>query len=260
MLLDNIVITKVFDVMTIPIEPGIQRQISNRFSYGLSFCSTPTGKLVYTHKGKEYISNSSNAILLPMGQTYTLRGEGKGLFPLINFYCDSNFHIDVFELFDINGLPYYLKKYEYIKSMCSYNQPYCTARALAAFYELLSHLMVNPFTSEPDILSPAITYIDINFSDPELTVETAAKQAHISSGYFRRAFKAKYSVSPKSYIMSARINKAKEILGGGTFLSIADVATKCGFNNVYHFDRVFKENVGCTPTEYTQRFGQMMKI
>lgn len=259
MILDNIIITKVFDVMTIPIDCGTARQIQNRFAYGLSFCATPGGKLVYSHNGKEYISDNSNIILLPMGQTYTLYGEKPGLFPLINFYCDDAFKIDVFELFDINGLSYYLKKYEYIKTMCAYNQPYCNARAISAFYELLSHLMVNPFPSESDILKPAITYIDSHFSDPCLTINQAAQIAHISTGYFRRAFKSKYSVSPKTYIMNARINKAKELLGGASFLSIADVATKCGFTNVYHFDRVFKENVGCTPTEYSRRFGQMLK-
>lgn len=259
MILDNIVVTKVFDIMTIPIECGTQRQITNRFAYGLSFCADAGGRLVYSHNGKEFVSDCTNAILLPMGQTYTLRGEGAGLFPLINFYCDSSFKVDEFELFDITGLNYYLKTYDFIKDMCMHNQPYCNARAMSAFYEMLSRLMINPFGTGADVLAPAISYIEQHYAEIDFSIEKAAGEAHISSGYFRRAFKARYSISPKTYVLNARISRAKELLGGAPFLSIADVAEKCGFTNIYHFDRFFKDNVGCTPSEYSRRFGQMLR-
>ena len=36
--LDDIVVTKLFDVMTIPIAKGTKRPITNRYCYGLTFC------------------------------------------------------------------------------------------------------------------------------------------------------------------------------------------------------------------------------
>lgn len=258
MILDDIIITRVFDVMTIPIELGTVRQIKDRFAYGLSFCSTSEGCLKYSHNGRDFISDSSNVILLPMGQTYMLRGMRAGQFPLINFYCDRSFAVDEFELFEIDSLNYYIKTYEYIRNMCVYNQPFCNARAMGAFYEMLSHLMMNPFSGRKEILQPAVEYMEKNYADPELSIEDIALHAHLSSGYFRRVFKTQYSISPKTYILNARIGKAKELLVGASYLSISDVAVKCGFTNVYHFDRVFKEFTGCTPSEYNRRYSQML--
>ena len=89
MVLDNIVVSSVFDIMTIPIECGTHRQICNRFSYGFSFASD-AGVLRYDHNGESYTSDATHAVLLPMGQTYTLTGINAGEFPLINFCCDSS--------------------------------------------------------------------------------------------------------------------------------------------------------------------------
>ena len=253
-----ITVTKVFDVMTIHIENGTHRQITDRFAYGLSFCVTPGGRLVYRHNGKEYLSDHTNAILLPMGETYTLHGSGEGEFPLINFYTTDAFKIDHFELFKLDNPAYFVKTYEYIKSMSAHDQPYCSAKAMSAFYDMLSHLMNNPFNAGEEMLSAALAYIDRHFTDPELSVEDAAEHVHLCAGYFRRAFRAKYRMCPKEYITNSRVSLAKELLASGGESSVSSVALKCGFTNVYHFDRVFKEHTGCTPTEYIRRFGQIL--
>lgn len=257
MVLDNIVVSSVFDIMTIPIECGTHRQICNRFSYGFSFASD-AGVLRYDHHGESYTSDATHAVLLPMGQTYTLTGIHAGDFPLINFYCDSSFTEDRFSVFTISNLNYYLKTFDYIKRLCLYSQPSCQARAMGAFYEMISQVMEDQHNSENKLLSPAVEYMEKNFADPNLSIEEIASKAHISQSYFRRLFKEQYGVSPKSFILNARINKAKEMLHGHSYLSIAFIAEKCGFTNVYHFDRYFKAQVGCSPTEYNHRFGQML--
>ena len=91
--------------------------------------------------------------------------------------------------------------------------------------------------------------------DPELTIDQIAAEINVSVGYFRRMFKAQYSMSPKKYILNARIVKAKELLIGTSCLSISEIACACGFTNLYHFDRTFKVHTGCSPTEYLQTFG-----
>ncbi|HBJ16728.1 MAG TPA: hypothetical protein DDY90_04900 [Clostridiales bacterium] len=60
---------------------------------------------------------------------------------------------------------------------------------------------------------------------------------------------------PFSWILNARIVKAKELLIGTSCLSISEIACACGFTNLYHFDRTFKVHTGCSPTEYLQTFG-----
>ena len=86
--LDDIVVTKLFDVMTIPIAKGTKRPITNRYCYGLTFCGTDGGRILYEYENRQYLSDYYHAVLLPMGRSYLLNGEKGGNYPLINFYCD----------------------------------------------------------------------------------------------------------------------------------------------------------------------------
>lgn len=258
MVFENSVITKLFDVMTIPIYGGISKQIQNRYAYGLTFCSTPTGKIIYELEGKEFVSDYSHALLLPMGRTYMLNGISTGEFPLINFFCDKPLNGNEFASFRLGSPNYYLSLYESIKEQLRHNRPHCYAKAMSLMYELISHLLADPDENTDGCLSLAAGFMDRNFSDPNLSMEQVARHAHISSGYLRKIFKEKYSIPPKKYILNARLMKSKEMLAGGDFLSIVDVALKCGFTNVYHFDRAFKDFTGCSPSEYIQRFSHKL--
>jgi len=42
--------------------------------------------------------------------------------------------------------------------------------------------------------------------------------------------------------------------------SIAEIAYNCGFNNVSNFNRVFKTNKGCTPSEYKKDFEGIKRV
>ena len=50
--LDDIVVTKLFDVMTIPIAKGTKRPITNRYCYGLTFCGTDGGRILYEYENR----------------------------------------------------------------------------------------------------------------------------------------------------------------------------------------------------------------
>ena len=170
--LDDIVVTKLFDVMTIPIAKGTKRPITNRYCYGLTFCGTDGGRILYEYENRQYLSDYYHAVLLPMGRSYLLNGEKGGNYPLINFYCDHPLNDRQFAVFEISNPQYYLQTYERIKNLCFYNQPFCYARAMGLFYEMLSQLMLASETSNP-LLSTAVSYMERNYADPELTIERA---------------------------------------------------------------------------------------
>lgn len=76
-----------------------------------------------------------------------------------------------------------------------------------------------------------------------------AEQCDMSQTYFRRLFHSLYGVSPKQYVLSARMRWAKNMLKG-TEDSISEIAKNCGFDNVYYFSRAFRNHQGISPTEY----------
>jgi AraC-like DNA-binding protein len=100
-----------------------------------------------------------------------------------------------------------------------------------------------------DILNKAIQYIYNNFSNESISVSHLAELSQISEVHFRRIFKEIHSVSPIKYITNLRINHAKDLLKYKN-QSITNISIAVGFQNVYYFSKVFKDETGMTPSEY----------
>ena len=64
-------------------------------------------------------------------------------------------------------------------------------------------------------------------------IPSLAEQCNMSQTYFRRLFHNLYGVSPKQYILSARLRWAKTMLKS-TEDSVTEIAKSCGFDNVYY--------------------------
>lgn len=108
-------------------------------------------------------------------------------------------------------------------------------------------------------LESAVQYISENFTNEDLTVESVASAALMSESHFRRLFKIAYRVSPIKYINLMRIERAKELIRY-TNESFSDIAAAVGFANLYYFSRMFKKEVGCTPSEYKDEYSEYQKI
>lgn len=83
------------------------------------------------------------------------------------------------------------------------------------------------------------------------TITNMANYLHISSGYFETIYKNTFGISCMNDVISSRIRLAKEYLLHGTH-TIAQVAFLCGYNNVEHFCRQFKQITGYTPSKFQQ--------
>jgi len=241
--INTITITEVEDVITFFSPKGRYRQIDNRPSYGLSFCSE--GQITYTHKGIKHISDKNHAIILPQNESYTLFGDKTGMFPVINFKC-LDFLCDTMLLFPIDNLEPYIMDYEQIKALKIFDGN--RTKILSLFYGIL-HRLSSSNNLAVNLLAPAMKYIEQNYSDAELSNTVLARKCGVSEVYFRRLFLQNYNVTPKQFIIDIRIDRAKQLLADG-ILKINVIAEECGFSNPYHFCRLFKQRTGLTPTEY----------
>lgn len=239
---DNTVVTEINEIFTVASPAGRTAIIKNRNSFGLSFCES--GRITYMHKGKKYISDKNHAIILPMGQSYTLHGDKNGLFPVINFKCLKPICNTIITI-PIENVASYMKDFETLKRLSLFNGN--KAESMSVFYHILHRLSLQ--TSTHSELLPAVKYIESNYCDPSLSNAALAKQCNISEVYFRKLFKNRYGVGPKQFITDIRIANAKKLLSEGIY-KINAVAAQCGFSNQYHFCRTFKEKTWLTPTEY----------
>jgi AraC family transcriptional regulator len=85
----------------------------------------------------------------------------------------------------------------------------------------------------------------------EITLEEMAHAAGMSLFHFSREFRKAMGTSPHRYLMTCRIERAKELLANQK-LSVLDVSLECGFKDPSHFSRVFRSLVGSTPRAYRQ--------
>ena len=87
----------------------------------------------------------------------------------------------------------------------------------------------------------------------DLTIETLAKEAHLSPFHFARAFKAATGMTPHGYLTDRRIEKAKFWIAEGR-RPLAEIAYLCGFSSQAYFTKWFKRLVGATPGAYRTGF------
>ena len=96
-----------------------------------------------------------------------------------------------------------------------------------------------------------LTYIHQHFSDAELSLSIIAKNTGVGQKTISDYISDNYQCNLKTYINQIRISEAKRLLKSSK-LNINEVAFKVGFNSPGHFNRVFKQSTGKTPSEYSK--------
>ena len=64
--------------------------------------------------------------------------------------------------------------------------------------------------------------------------------------WFLRVFKKELGLTPHSFIINERLNRANNLIQKG--LTISEASIQVGFNDQSHFTRNFKKYFGYTPT------------
>lgn len=81
------------------------------------------------------------------------------------------------------------------------------------------------------------------------SLENAAEALSMNSAYLSRLFKQQCGQTYSDYLVSLRIERAKELLADPT-VKVYEIGYEIGYKNTQHFYKVFKQLTGMTPTEY----------
>ena len=244
-MIDKITLTEIHGVYTIPTSKGRYLEIKNRPTYALSFC-IGEGRIVYNKDGVLTVSDRHHAVIIPKGASYTLLNEEGGDFPIINFDTTDAFTED-FMSFELSSPESFID--DFFRLERDFSASLSRARCFADFYTIISRLSRCDDENSRTVRH-ALKYIANNLSQPTLTNELIAKELNISEVYFRRLFARECDITPRQYILSQRVSRAKELLSEGLG-SIGQISEMCGFSSVYHFSRAFKSLTGIRPSEYS---------
>jgi len=104
-------------------------------------------------------------------------------------------------------------------------------------------------TSQIKRLEYTIDFIKQNYCSGEIRVSELAHLAGISSRYYTKLFSTYLGMSPKEYILKLQVDNARNMLiGSGK--PITQIASECGFSDVYYFSKIFRKRIGVSPSEY----------
>jgi AraC-like DNA-binding protein len=84
-----------------------------------------------------------------------------------------------------------------------------------------------------------------------LTLEQAARECHVAPAYLCRLFRRFDRQSPYQYLLRLKMTHAAERLLAPDS-SVKQVADLLGFDDRFHFSRVFKRVIGVSPGQYAR--------
>jgi AraC-like DNA-binding protein/ligand-binding sensor protein len=105
---------------------------------------------------------------------------------------------------------------------------------------------------EANAESPAITkakqFIQEHYTE-DLKLSQVAAAVFMSTFYFCKTFKKKVGMNFTEFVSRTRIEKAKNLLLNPN-LRVSEIAFEVGFQSLTHFNRIFKQMMGQSPTAY----------
>ena len=121
-----------------------------------------------------------------------------------------------------------------------------TGKILNSALEYRDSRVENKYSS---IINKAKDFINNNFADPNISLNSVAAYVSVSPSHFSAVFSQETGGTFIEYLTQTRIKKAMEFLRS-TSLKSSEIAYKAGYNDPHYFSYLFKKVTGQTPKEY----------
>ena len=93
------------------------------------------------------------------------------------------------------------------------------------------------------------TFRAVSDKSETVTLEDMAKQFHLSEPYISKYIKEKSGQTFAELVHGVRMKKARTLLKNGN-MTVENIAYSVGYQNVEHFNRLFKKKYEMTPVQY----------
>ena len=123
---------------------------------------------------------------------------------------------------------------------------------------LSSYMSEHKDFENSDKIKMIYDYVQENYHN-KISLTEISELVNMSPVSFNRLIKKRTGKTFIEYVNDTRIGFASRWLIEED-LSIAEIAFKCGFNNIANFNRVFKKTKNCTPSQYRDEFSGIKRV
>ena len=112
----------------------------------------------------------------------------------------------------------------------------------------IKYLSANVVSKGDHLINKALEYLEDHYHENP-SLEQVASSLYISANYFSSLFSSKMGVSFRTYLLNRKMSEAKRLLQE-TDEKILDIAYRLGYEDISHFNRAFRNSVGCSPSHF----------
>lgn len=116
------------------------------------------------------------------------------------------------------------------------------------FLEAAEQLPPDEFKMHLEHCRPAVAHLRRNCEFP-LDIDQLAKLCNVSRSYFFSLFRRETGMTAQQYQRRERLARARKLLLFSR-KSVAEIAGEVGWNDPFHFSRIFTRETGYSPTKY----------
>lgn len=122
--------------------------------------------------------------------------------------------------------------------------------ALVAYRQLT----LEPFKDKEK--AAVLRFIATNYTNPELDLESVVAGTGTNRNKINDVLKAELGMTFTSYLKKLRLTESARLLTEQPAVTVAEVAYSVGYGNVSYFNKLFREEYGCTPKVFKTMRGQ----
>ena len=95
-----------------------------------------------------------------------------------------------------------------------------------------------------------LRYIASAYTDPKLDLEAVAEGTGATRYKINEVLKSELGMTFTSYLNKLRLTEASRLLTENSSAAVSEIAYLVGYSNVPYFNKLFKEEFGCTPKSF----------
>lgn len=104
-------------------------------------------------------------------------------------------------------------------------------------------------TNKKYVVRRMISYFEEHYRE-KISLDQVARNMYLSPFYISKIFKSETGDTPINYLIRLRMERARDLMESGRPLTIQDVASQVGYEDVSHFSKLFKKHYGTAPSRY----------